>query len=63
MTTRLALAMGAAALVWGLHPWAEVPPARAQASVALELVLAVDTSTSVDEREFALQQFRCLSVM
>ena len=33
-----------------------MPPARAQQSVALELVLAVDTSTSVDGREFALQQ-------
>lgn len=31
-------------------------PARAQTSVALELVLAVDTSTSVNPLEFALQQ-------
>ncbi len=31
-------------------------PATAQTSVALELVLAVDTSTSVDGAEFALQQ-------
>jgi len=45
-----------AALAWGLCLWIGVLPARAQASVALELVLAVDTSTSVDGREFALQQ-------
>ncbi|MCP5084203.1 MAG: DUF1194 domain-containing protein [Alphaproteobacteria bacterium] len=45
-----------AALVCGLCLWIEVLPARAQASVALELVLAVDTSTSVDRHEFALQQ-------
>jgi len=31
-------------------------PAMAQTSVALELVLAVDTSTCVDKAEFALQQ-------
>lgn len=34
---------------------APAPPALSQQSVELELVLAIDTSTSVDEREFALQ--------
>ena len=35
---------------------AQVPEARAQTPVAIELVLAVDASTSVDEQERLLQQ-------
>ncbi len=45
-----------AGFVWALGLWFQGLPAAAQTSVALELVLAVDTSTSVDEREFVLQQ-------
>ena len=39
----------------GLAAWSGSDAARAQTPVAIELVLAVDTSLSVDDDEFALQ--------
>lgn len=51
----------AAALLWGAMVWAAAPlfgvsDAKAQTPVDLALVLAVDSSASVDESEFALQR-------
>lgn len=39
----------------GLAAWPDVDAAQGQTPVAIELVLAVDTSYSVDDTEFALQ--------
>lgn len=51
-----ARSLGAAIVCLGTCGLFAAAPAVAQAPVALELVLALDTSTSVDGAEFALQQ-------
>ena len=51
----LSAAVSALAFVASFIAWPESEPARAQTPVAIELVLAVDTSLSVDDDEFALQ--------
>ena len=48
-------AVFAMAFLAGLAAWSNDDAARAQTPVAIELVLAVDTSLSVDDDEFALQ--------
>ena len=48
-------AVFAMAFFAGLVAWFDYDAAQAQAPVAIELVLAVDTSLSVDDDEFALQ--------
>ena len=53
MGMRPALAGLAAAFAFLV--WADVPPAAAEELVDLELVLAIDGSSSIDDAEFALE--------
>ena len=55
MRRRAHLSAIASAVLALLPLAADNPAARAQQAVELELVLAIDTSTSVDDREFELQ--------
>lgn len=55
MRRRAHLSAFATAVLALLAFTADNPTARAQQAVELELVLAIDTSTSVDDREFELQ--------
>jgi hypothetical protein len=54
--TRICRSLGLAALFVSALPLATTPTARAQVPVDLALVLALDSSASVDEGEFAVQR-------